>query len=142
MSETSAEVCRWLIHMRRNLFWLIFIHVKSVFQGFLWIFVMQMFVNILTIFFQSVIIQIASRSVCSVYFTLLWLFDSEQRKTFRVSGMFLLIQSSTLSLNRECVARQLWEPRDRVQMVVLCLRSAYCLSLCYCFIRLIFLFCG
>lgn len=99
------------------------------FFGFLWC-------------FQSVIIQIASHSVCSVYFTLLWLFDSEQRKTFRVSGMFLLIQSSTLSPNRERVARQLWEPSDRVQMVVLYLQSAYCFSLYYCFIRLMFLFCG
>lgn len=42
----------------------------------------------------------------------------------RVSGYFRdvppFLQSSTLSLSRECVARQLWEPSDRVQIQKVC----------------------
>lgn len=57
--------------------------------------------------------------------TTVWFRAEEDFQGFR--DVSSLLQSSTLSPSRERVARQLWEPSDRVQTVVLCLQRAYCL---------------
>ena len=105
------------------------------FRALLWFFLLDWSLKILAKFIcLSQFIQEFTLSVLCLFYlaTNVWFLAEEDFQGFR--DVPPLLQSSTLSLSRECVARQLWEPSDRVQTVVLCLQRVYCLCLYLCLI--------